>query len=556
MIFDFYKPRMNKKTILTLASCCAIWASNAQVEPLKDYPLTEKLNSYRSFKLTTDLSKLTEDEKKALVYLIKAAKVADDIYWMQTGANKKELLDNCKNEELKKYISLNYGPWDRLNDDKPFVEGVGKKPDGAGFYPVDITKQENDSLNPFFKSNPYSVIVRTGNGSLNELVYSEIYKDKITEMASYMRKAAEYFLRTYPPMHAYLTRRAMALENNNYNESDAIWLTLKNSSLDLIIGPIENYEDKLNGTRTAFEAYVLVRDKEWGERLEKYVGMLPELQKNLPVTADYKPELSGGSNSQLAVFDAVYYAGDCNAGSKTIAVNLPNDEELQKTMGTRRTQIRNVMQAKFDNIVFPISGQVIDKSQQKFINFNAFFNNVMFHEVAHGLGIKNLVKEPTKTVREGLGASYSAIEECKADVLGLWMVTQLVDKKELPGQLDEYYVTFVASVFRSVRFGAASAHGKANMITFNTLLSKGAITRSSAGTYKVDVAKMKTIIAELAGELLVLQGDGNKTKVDEVLATRAIVPTDLKMDLEKIGKAGIPIDIYFEQGIDVLGLKD
>lgn len=548
---------MKARSIITATACFVMWQSNAQTLPVKDYPLQEKLNAYKSIKLTTNLiDRLSEDEKKVLVYFIKAAQAVDEIFWLQTGVDKKALLENCKDENLKKYIMLNYGPWDRLNDDKPFVEGVGPKPKGAGFYPANMTVQENDSLDPRIKNNQYSVVVRDKNGQLTQQMYSDYYNQNIEQIINNLRQASELLFKTNPPLHAYIQRRMMGLQNNFYQESDAIWLTIKKSNLDLIIGPIENYEDKLNGTRTAFEAYVLVRDQEWGSKLDKYVAMLPELQKNLPVDEAYKKETPNNNGSQLAVFDAVYYAGDCNAGSKTIAVNLPNDEELQKNMGTRRTQIRNVMQAKFDNIVLPISTQVIDKSQQKLVNFNAFFNNVMFHEVAHGLGIKNLVASPSKTVREALGASYSAIEECKADVLGLWMVTQLVEKGELPGKLDEYYVTFVASVFRSVRFGGASAHGKANMITFNTLLSKGAITRNSEGIYKVDVTKMKEVITALAGELLKLQGDGNKEAVDNVLQTRATIGDKLQSDIEKINKASIPVDIYFEQGIDVLGLKE
>lgn len=547
--------KLNKIIAIAIFSV-ALAKGYSQTAAVKDYPVKDRANSYKAIRLNVDLSKLSEDEKKALVYLLKAAKKADEIFWLQTGADKDALLKKCEDPDLKKLIELNYGPWDRLNNEIPFVEGVGTKPAGAAFYPVDATKAEIDSLPAHVKNNQYSVVYRNADGKLEQRNYSEQYHDQIMEISANLRKAAEIYLKIFPPMHAYLTRRAMSLENNMYQESDAIWLTIKGSNLDIIIGPIENYEDKLLGSRTAFESYVLIRDKGWDAKLAKYVDMLPELQKNLPVDAKYITELPNNSNSQLAVFDALYYAGDCNAGSKTIAVNLPNDEDLQKNMGTRRTQIRNVMQAKFDNMVTPISKVVIDKSQQQYVNFEAFFNNVMFHEVAHGLGIKNLIVDNNKTVREALGATYSAIEECKADVLGLWMVTQLVEKKELPGKLDEYYVTFVASVFRSVRFGASSAHGKANMITFNTLLAAGAIERSKAGVYKVNVEKMKAAITKLAGDLLVLQGDGNLANVEAMLTNLGKIGEDLNNDLKKIASANIPVDIYFEQGLDVLGLKE
>jgi hypothetical protein len=326
----------------------------------------------------------------------------------------------------------------------------------------------------------------------------------------------------------------------------------------------------------------LIRDKEWGSRLEKYTALLPDLQKSLPVDEKYKPALAALNpnspaspanapnnlsvsfeapapevskpGSSLAVFDVVYYAGHNNAGSKTIAVNLPNDENLQQDYGTRRSQLKNVMKAKFDNMVVPISTLLIDPKQQKNIHFEAFFSNVMFHEVAHGLGIKNTVSNKG-TVRDALGADHSAIEECKADVLGLFMVTRLFELGELNGTLDDYYVTFVSSVFRSVRFGASSAHGKANMIIFNTLMKDGAILRQKTGTYKVDVAKMKTAISNLAAELLILQGDGNADAAKKMLTERAQIGVELKPDIDRIAKAGIPVDLVFEQGSKVLGLE-
>ncbi|MFN5890101.1 MAG: hypothetical protein ACK448_06870, partial [Bacteroidota bacterium] len=272
--------------------------------------------------------------------------------------------------------------------------------------------------------------------------------------------------------------------------------------------------------------------------------------------------------SSLAVFDVVYYGGDCNSGSKTIAVNLPNDETIQENFGTRRSQLKNTMKAKFEHIVVPISKVVIAPEQQKNITFDAFFNNVMFHEVAHGLGVKYVVSKTgttnaaennggEKTIREALGVHYSALEECKADVLGLYMVTELFDKKELGGKLDDYYVTFVASVFRSVRFGASSAHGKANMITFNTLLERGAIAytaNANGGYYTVNVAKMRSAIAGLAGALLQVQGDGDPAKAADMLQSMGVIREGLAADLKRIEVASIPVDLVFDQGISTLGL--
>ncbi|MBS3914941.1 MAG: Zn-dependent hydrolase [Bacteroidetes bacterium] len=528
-------------------------------EPKAGYPIAEKLASYKRIKLESDLSKLNEGEKKALGFMIEAAKHADNIFWMQSYGNKDSVMSRVKDENLKQFMLLNYGPWDRLNDDASFVKGIGEKPAGAGFYPKDMTKMEYDSIYGQSPVDANTIVLRNPEGRLEQRPYFMVYQQEITELSMNLMRASEAVgpqsgKDADMELSQFLRMRAEAIMMNGYQPSDIEWLKLKKSNLDIIIGPIENYEDKLNGVRNAFEAYVLIRDKDWGSKLDKYISFLPELQANLPVDSIYKSEKVNNSGSQLAVFDAVYYAGDCNAGSKTIAVNLPNDEQIQKEHGTRRSQLKNVMRAKFDNMVVPISQMVIDPAQRASVNFDAFFNNVMFHEVAHGLGIKNTIDGKT-TVREALGANYSAIEECKADVLGLYMVTQLVDKGELSGKLEEYYVTFTASIFRSVRFGASSAHGRANMITFNTLLNAGAIVRQSNGTYKVNVDVMKKTIQKLAGELLVLQGNGNNDAVTEYLATKAIVPSALGKDLDKINKSGIPVDLIFEQGKSVLGLE-
>jgi hypothetical protein len=551
--------------------------------PVKGYPVAGNLASYKTLPLTTDLSSLSEVEKQTLRHLIDAAKVADEIFWQQAWGDKKLLLDRVKNDTLKRFIELNYGPWDRLNNNVPFVQGMGEKPKGAGFYPANITQAEWDQWNNPQKNNPYSVVKRDESGKLFSEPYHTAYRENMIEMAKHLSLAANTIRQEDERFANFLIERCNGLMQGEYNSSDIHWLGLLNNRLDIIIGPIENYEDEFQGIRTAFESYVMVRDMTWTQKLEKYVSLLPSLQQSLPVDAAYKPTLAMNSpqssmpagnadamvvieaplpgapdgpkpGSSLAVFDVIYYAGHNNAGSKTIAVNLPNDEKLQQEYGTRRSQLKNVMQAKFDNMVKPIAGLMLVETQATKVNFDAFFNNVMFHEVAHGLGVKNTV-DGKATVREALGADFSPIEECKADVLGLYMVTKLLETGELTGNIDDFYVTFVAGTFRSVRFGAASAHGKANMIIFNTLLSKGAVSRQKNGKYLVNVPEMKKIISNLAAELLTLQGDGNKAGVSNMLSTRAVISETLKADLVSIEKAGIPVDLIFEQGVNVLGLN-
>jgi len=328
---------------------------------------------------------------------------------------------------------------------------------------------------------------------------------------------------------------------------------MKSNNIDVIIGPIETYEDALYNSRVAYEAYVLIKDKEWSQRLAKYVAMLPELQQGLPVEANYKKE-NPGTSSELNAYEIIYYAGHSNAGGKTIAVNLPNDEEIQKTKGTRRSQLKNTMRAKFDKILLPISNELIDPSQLNQVKFDAFFANVMFHEVAHGLGIKSTVNGKG-TVRSALQEQSSWMEEAKADILGVYMVTKLVEKGELEGPLENYYTTFMAGILRSVRFGAGEAHGKANMLVFNFFEENGAFEKTANGHYKVNFEKFKSAMNALSNLILTLQGNGDKPAVEKLQKEKAIVNADLQADLNRLQKKGIPVDIIFEQGIEVLGLK-
>jgi len=524
--------------------------SAAAKDSLQTY-VAERLPIYAKVRLTTDIQKLTENERKVLPLLIKAAEIMDELFWKQSYPQRDSLLATVQDQKTKEFIVINYGPWDRLNDNKPFVKGVGPKPAGSGFYPVNMTKEELESSNVADKKGLYSMIRRTESGKLFSVPYSIFFKDDLVRAANLLKEAAA--LSGPGQLRRYLTFRAEALLTDNYMPSDLAWMDMKNNGLDIIIGPIENYEDGLFNARAAFESYVLVKDKEWTKRLEKYVSMLPELQNGLPVEAAYKKE-TPGTSSQLAAFDVVYYAGDGNSGGKTIAVNLPNDEKIQQLKGTRRSQLKNAMRAKFDKIMVPISAELIDKSQQEYLKFDAFFANVMFHEVAHGLGIKSTITGKGY-VREALQEQYSWLEEGKADILGLYMVSSLLKKGEMEGDIKDYYTTFMAGILRSVRFGAGEAHGKANMLCFNFFNSKGAFERTPEGTYKVNYEKFESSMNELTNKILVLQGNGDKAAVEKVQKEMALIHKELKSDLDRLSKKGIPVDVIFEQGLSVLGLQ-
>jgi hypothetical protein len=523
--------------------------ANKKNDTLQEY-VDSRIKIYEKVKLSTNLNQLTPSERKVLPLLIQAAAIMDELFWKQAYPQRDSLLNTIKDESTKEFVRINYGPWDRLNGDKPFVAGVGPKTETGTFYPANMTKAALEQSDVKDKFGLYSVI-RTEKDKLISVPYHVMYAAELQKASNLLKQAA--LLTDDAGFKKYLNLRAEALVTDNYKASDYAWLDMKTNGLDIIIGPIENYEDKLFNARAAFESYVLVKDKEWSKRLSKYVSMLPALQKGLPVAAAYKKEVPG-TDSELNAYDVVYYAGDCNAGSKTIAVNLPNDEEIQQKKGTRRSQLKNAMRAKFDKILVPIANELIDKDQQKYIKFDAFFANVMFHEVAHGLGIKNTIKGKG-TVRNALKEQYSWLEEGKADVLGLYMITGLLKKGELEGDIKEFYTTYMAGILRSVRFGASEAHGKANMQCFNFFKEKGAFARTASGTYRVDFDKFATAMNDLSSFIITLQGNGDKAAVEKAQKERGIIGAELQADLNRLSKKGIPVDVVFDQGVDVLGVK-
>lgn len=513
--------------------------------------IDQRFLKYVKVKLTTDVSSLSENEKKLIPKLIEVGKIMDEIFWEEAYGNKDSLLNSINDDKLKQFIQINYGPWDRLAGNEPFVKAVGTKPLGANFYPSNMTKEEFEASELADKTSLYTLLRRDESGKLITIPYHKAFQTKVKKAANLLKQAAE--ITEDASFRKYLNLRAEALISDEYYESDIAWMDMKDNKLDIICGPIETYEDQLFGYKAAHETYVLVKDMEWSKRLAKYASMLPELQKNLPVPEAYKKE-EPGTDSQLAAFDVIYYAGDCNSGSKTIAVNLPNDEEVQLKKGTRRSQLKNAMRAKFDKILLPISKELINPEQQQFITFDAFFSNTMFHEVAHGLGIKNTINGKG-SVREALKEHASALEEGKADILGLYMITQLHEKGEINGELKTYYTTFMASIFRSVRFGASSAHGKANMIRFNFFKEKGVLSRNEQGVYTINYELMTEAMNQLSELILSIQGDGDYAKVSQLVEEKAKIGAELQGDLDRLAEKGIPVDVVFEQGVEVLGLN-
>ncbi len=544
---------MKHFSLLVLSVVMAMAAITGCAPKTDEYSETMKANldKFKEVTLTTDLSWLSENEREIIRILMEAADIMDEIFWMQAYGDKQELMDQIDNEYARKYAMIHYGPWDRLGGNAPFVPGFGDKPMGANFYPTDMTKEEFEAWDEPNKTSLYTLIRRDEAGNLIAIPYSQAYREQHEKAAELMRQAAE--LAEDEGLKNYLLARIEALLTDDYQPSDFAWMAMKESNIDFVVGPIENYEDRLFGYKAAHEAFILVKDLEWSAQLDKFNAMLPELQKGLPVPEAYKAE-TPGSDSDINVYYALYYAGDCNAGSKTIAINLPNDSEVQLQAGSRKLQLKNSMQAKFENILVPIANMLIDESQRHHIKFDAFFENTTFHEVSHGMGVKNTITGQGP-MREALREYYSPIEEAKADIMGLYLVTKLYEMGEITsGEVMDNYVTFFAGIFRSSRFGASSAHGRANMLTLKYFADREAFVYQDNGTYLVNFELMRDAVYSLLADILLVQGDGNYEEAKRWVDADGIMTEQLRQDLEMVNAAGIPVDIVFKQGKDVLGL--
>ncbi|MBR4560368.1 MAG: Zn-dependent hydrolase [Bacteroidales bacterium] len=537
---------------VAIVALVATACGNKTTEQPKEDPVqqTNLSDKYAEYTLTTDISHLSDNEREMLRLLFEAADIMDGLFWQENYGDNAELIARIgDNPDLIKMATIAYGPWDGLDGNKPFVEGIGEKPAGAQFYPADMTEEEWEAFDDPNKTSQYTMIVRDENGTLKCVWYHDYFAEQIKKAASLLDDASE--LAGDEEFAEYLKLRAKALRTDDYFESDMQWMDVRNNNIDMVIGPIENYTDARYGIKASHEAFILVKDQEWTKQLARYAQFVPELQKQLPVPEEYKKEVPG-SDVDLAAYDVVYYAGDCNANSKTIAINLPNDERVQLQRGTRKLQLKNAMQAKFEKILEPISEVLMTPESMEHIKFDAFFANVMFHETAHGMGIKNTITGKG-TVREALGNQYNALEEAKADVLGLYLVTKLNEMGEYTNTtMEDNYTTFMAGIFRSVRFGAASAHGKANMLTFNYFQNEGAFVRNEDGRYAIDFEKMKVAVEKLAGDILKHQGDGDYEATKAWMGEMSVIKPELQADLDRVNEAGIPVDIYYNMGPDVL----
>ena len=534
-----------KKSIKSITSAAAVIvtaAISAACCNQQDDSCRQKVEEFATVHVTSPLiEKLGEGDREALKLFRQAGEIIDSLFWKQTFGDKSEM-SALKNEAQREFAMINYGPWERLNNNIPFVEGYGDKPLGACYYPADMDADEFASFDDPDKNSLYTVLRRAEDGSLKCVWYRDEYRAELDRICALLEQAST--LVSDEGLRNYLNERVKAFRTDDYLQSDLAWMDMKNSPVDLVIGPIENYDDKLNEAKASYECFILLKDEERSASLAKYVTMLPALQKMLPCKEEYKTFVPGTS-SDLNVYDAIYYSGDCNCGSKTIAINLPNDERVHALKGTRRLQLQNSMKAKFDKILLPIGNELIEESQRQHLNPDAFFWNVTFHEVAHGLGVKETVNG-RGSVDEALGSSKTSWEEAKADILGLFMVCKLIDMQEIEGiSKEDAIATFIAGIVRSVRFGSASSHGKANMMCFNFMQDNGAFSRNADGLYHIDFVKAAESIDAWANLIITTQATGDREFAMSYIEKNAKIRPELQVDVDRINSLGIPRDIRF-----------
>ena len=540
-------------TIFLGLALCFSACNPKSVQMTEKSEMQKKVEEFTYVDLTAPelIAQLSEKEKQLIPIFIQIAEIMDQLFWKQTFGDK-TILDTISDNFMKEFVDINYGPWERLKDNEPFVPGYGAKPDVCQYYPLDITLEEFNAFNDKSKNSLYTVLRRNEDGSLKAVWYKDEYKEDLDKVCELIDQAIE--LTEDNGLRNYLIERKKAFQTDDYFSSDLAWMDMKESKLDFVVGPIENYDDKFQEAKASYEAFVLVKDVARSNDLAKFVSMLPQLQKELPCEPKYKAFIPGTS-SDLNVYNAIYYGGDCNSGSKTIAINLPNDDRVAATKGTRRLQLRNSMQAKFDKILMPIGQLIITPLQQQHLNFDAFFWNVTFHEVSHGLGIKNTITRKG-SVDQAMGTEKTSWEEAKADILGLFMVTKLIEMDEITNiTKEDAMVTYIAGILRSVRFGAASSHGKANMMCFNYFENAGAFSRDAAGQYVIDFEKAFKAMNHWAELIIVTQGDGDFDFAQQYRSENGGITETLQADLDLINNSGIPRDIRFNQGVKVLGLE-
>ena len=522
----------------------------------KPAPNVNQLNTmtarFAPVDLSADLSKLPANERQALSKLVDAAKVMDTLFLRQVWAGNETMLLNLLQDTSEvgrarlHYFLLNKGPWSRLDHDESFIPGAPPKPEQANFYPADAAKQEVEEWlgalsgsQKSFATGFYSTIRRNAEGKLIAVPYSFEYQGELAHAARLLREAAA--LTNQPTLKAFLEKRAQAFLTNDYYDSDVAWMEL-DASIEPTIGPYEVYEDEWFNYKAAFEAFITVRDDEETGKLARFGGELQEIENSLPIDPKYRnPKL--GSLAPIRVVDVVFSAGDANRGVQTAAFNLPNDERITAEKGAKRVMLKNTQDAKFAKVLVPISKIALAAKDQPSVEFDAFFTHILMHELMHGLGPHNIVAgERPSTVRQELKEAYSTIEEAKADISGLFALQFLVDHGKLDRKYEQtMYTTYLASMFRSIRFGLNEAHGRGVAIQMNYFLDKGGVTVAPDGTFGVNPARIKQNVVDLTRDLMTMEAVGDYAAAKQLMATMGVVRPPVQQVLTRL--TSVPVDI-------------
>jgi hypothetical protein len=537
--------------LLTMATILPLAATNTIAAP--DVPQLQKMSSRLApVDIRVDLSTLPENEQQALARIIQAAQVLDAVFLRQVSARNESRLMLLVNDTTPlgkarlDYFMINKGPWSALDANAPFLPGVEPKPPQANFYPADATRAEVDTwMNSLPKAEKdvatgfFTTIRRAPSGKLLAIPYSQEYQGELMEMAKLLREAAA--LTKQPTLKAFLEKRAAAFISNDYYESDIAWMEL-NASIEPTIGPYEVYEDEWFNFKAAFEAFITVTDFDETKKLEKFSGELQELENHLPIDPKFRRAKLGGY-SPIRVVNVVYNAGDANHDVQTAAFNLPNDERVVTEKGSKRTMLKNFQQAKFDKVLLPIADVAIVPADRSLVAFEPFFTHVLMHELMHGLGPQAIkVGGRDTTVRQELKELNGPLEEAKADVSGLWALQQLMDDGVLDKKLEKsMYTTFLASTFRTLRFGLTQTHAKGIAMQVNNLLDHGAIRVAADGRVAIDVPKAKKAVTDLTRQIMTIQATGDYAAADALLKKMVVVRPEIQHVLDRLGD--VPVDI-------------
>lgn len=519
----------------------------------KKIDLNAQIERYAPVEITADISKLSDGDRKALAKLFEASKIMDKLYTRQVwGGNealrqKLEADTSTDGKRLLTYFNIDMSPWSSLDHHQAFVPNVPARPEGANYYPDDMTKEEfttwvNTLPEPERKKATgfFYTIRRSADRTLTLVPYNEEYKDLLEPAAKLLREASS--LTTNASLRLFLSQRADAFLSNDYYKSDIAWMEL-DSPIEPTIGPYEVYMDELFNYKAAFEAFITLRNDEETKKLSTFSKNLQEIEDNLPIDPKLRnPKL--GSSAPIRVVDQVLVGGEARAGVQTAAFNLPNDERVTLEKGSKRVMLRNVQEAKFQKVLLPIAKVALDAGQQAKIAFEPFFTHILAHELMHGLGPHTIVVDGKQTtVRQQMRELGSALEEAKADISGLFALQYLIDKGVVDKSIEEpMYVTYLAGAFRSVRFGINEAHGKGMALQFNYLIDAGAIEyNSAAGTFRINIGKMKEASQRLTGDIMTIQAEGSYDKAKALLDKYVVIRPEMKTVLDKL--TDIPTDI-------------